>query len=254
MSLEAHIYFVPASHLHHISSGSWMQLGDCIVHVRPCGPDSDLYAVILGCSKATPSSERRQALRALAREEASPTLHPMVMRMLQNVELPSEGPAPLLSLSQLMRQNPKDWYKLYEGKVKRIKNRSLIRDLNAVSVRAYDSKDVTVERLLFAPGSRELHGSTHIAQFGAFAARDLPACAICAFYSRGAISSTEAVESSLGLREFDFEVLLSRSDLIVVTCNPLTNSAATQEGATDRRMQNSSWLSSPPSMDRVSCT
>ena len=148
MSLEAHIYFVPASHLHHISSGTWMQLGDCIVHVRPCGPDSDLYAVILGCSKATPSSERRQALRALAREEASPTLHPMVMRMLQNVELPSEGPAPLLSLSQLMRQNPKDWYKLYEGKVKRIKNRSLIRDLNAVSVRAYDSKDVTVERLL----------------------------------------------------------------------------------------------------------
>ena len=85
--------------------------------------------------------------------------------MLQNVELPSEGPAPLLSLSQLMRQNPKD----------------LIRDLNAVSVRAYDSKDVTVERLLFAPGSRELHGSTHIAQFGAFAARDLPACAIWHF-------------------------------------------------------------------------
>ena len=209
MSLEAHIYFVPASHLHHISSGSWMQLGDCIVHVRPCGPDSDLYAVILGCSKATPSSERRQALRALAREEASPTLHPMVMRMLQNVELPSEGPAPLLSLSQLMRQNPKDWYKPWEH------------------------PHCPVWRIC----RQRLAGLCHLA-----------------FYSRGAISSTEAVESSLGLREFDFEVLLSRSDLIVVTCNPLTNSAATQEGATDRRMQNSSWLSSPPSMDRVSCT
>ena len=117
--------------------------------------------------------------------------------------------APLLSLSQLMRQNPKDWYKPWEH------------------------PHCPVWRIC----RQRLAGLCHLA-----------------FYSRGAISSTEAVESSLGLREFDFEVLLSRSDLIVVTCNPLTNSAATQEGATDRRMQNSSWLSSPPSMDRVSCT
>ena len=112
-----------------------------------------------------------------------------VTSMIHNLELPLEGPAPLLSLSQLMRQNPKDWYELYEGKVKHIKCKSLICDLNVVSVRADDSKDVTVEYLLSAPGSREHQGSTHFAQLGAFAARDLPACAICASYSRGATLS-----------------------------------------------------------------
>jgi hypothetical protein len=231
MNLDTHIYFVPASHLHQnlLSSRSWMQLGDCIVHVRPSDPDSDLYAVILGCYKATPSFERRQALRALVKEEASTMIHPgdPVSSMIHDLELPSEGPAPLLSLSQLMRQNPKDWYEIYEGKVKRIKCKSLLCDLNAVSVRADDSKDVTVEYLLSAPGSREHQGSTHFTQFGAFAARDLPACAICASYSRGAtMSPTEAVKSSLDLREFDFEVLLSQSDSLLITGNPLVNSAA----------------------------
>jgi len=85
-----------------------------------------------------------------------------------------------------------------------------------------------VERLPLAPGLRQHHERIqHFAQFGAFAARDLPACTICASYSRGAmITPTEEVESLLGLRDFDFEVVLSHSNRLVVTGNPLVNSAA----------------------------
>ena len=206
-------------------------MGECTVHVRP-SVDKDLYAVILVALEATPCLERRQALKAVANEDASPSilrLSDPVTRMMHDIKLPPEGPVPLLSLSQLLRQNTTDWFELYQGRAKRIKCRSLIYDLNAVSVRGDDHEDLMVERLPFAPGSRKHHERIqHFAQFGAFAARDLPACTICASYSRGAMMTpTEEVESSLGLRDFDFEVLLgSSSSCLVVTGNPLVNSAA----------------------------
>ena len=222
MRIDTHIYFVPALHLHQnlINSGSWVQMGECTVHVRP-SVDKDLYAVILVALEATPCLERRQALKAVANDP--------VTRMIHDIKLPPEGPVPLISLSQLLRQNTTDWFELYQGRAKRIKCRSLIYDLNAVSVRGDDHEDLIVERLPFAPGSRQHNERTQcFAQFGAFAARDLPACTICASYSRGAmITPTKEVESSLGLRDFDFEVLLgSSSSRLVVTGNPLVNSAA----------------------------
>jgi hypothetical protein len=149
--------------------------------------------------------------------------------MIHDIKLPPEGPVSLLSLSQLLRQNTADWFELYEGRAKRIKCRSLIHNLNVVSVRGDDHEDLIVERLPFAPGSRQHNQGTQcFAQFGAFAARDLQACPSCASYSRGAMMTpTEEVESSLGLRDFDFEVLLdSSSSRLVVTGNPLVNSAA----------------------------
>ena len=228
MKIDTHIYFVPALHLHKnlINSGSWVQMGECTVHVRP-SVDKDLYAVILVALEATPCLERRQALKAVANEDASPSilrLSDLVTRMIHDIKLPPEGPVPLLSLSQLLRQNTTDWFELYQGRAKRIKCRSLIYDLNAVSVRGDDHEDLIEERLPFAPGSRRQHERIqHFAQFGAFAARDLPACTICASYSRGAMMTpTEEVESLLGLRDFDFEVLLgSSSSRLVVTGNPL---------------------------------
>ena len=233
MTLDTHIYFVPTLHLHKnlINSGSWVQMGECTVHVRPSA-DKDLYAVILICPEAAPCLERRQALRAVANEDASPSilrLSEPVTRMIHDIMLPPEGPVPLVSLSQLLRHNTTDWFELYQGRAKRIKCRSLIHDLNAVSVRGDDHEDLIVERLPFAPGSRQHNERTQcFAQFGAFAARDLPACTICASYSRGAMMTpTEEVESLLGLRDFDFEVLLgSSSSRLVVTGNPLVNSAA----------------------------
>ena len=134
---------------------------------------------------------------------------------------------PLVSLSRLMRQNPIDWYAIYEGRAKRIKCRSLLCDLNTVSIRGDDSDDVRVKCLLSAPGHDE-DRDDRFTQCGAFAARDLPACTICASYSRGAMMApTEEVESSCGLRDFDFEVLLGSSrSRLVVTGNPLVNSAA----------------------------
>ena len=233
MTLDTHIYFVPTLHLHKnlINSGSWVQMGECTVHVRPSA-DKDLYAVILICPEAAPCLERRQALRAVANEDASPLilrLSDLVTRMIHDIKLPPEGPVPLLSLSQLLRQNTTDWFELYQGRAKRIKCRSLINNLNAVSVRGDDHEDLLVERLPLAPGLRQHHERIqHFAQFGAFAARDLPACTICASYSRGAMMTpTKEVESSLGLRDFDFEVLLGSSrSRLVVTGSPLVNSAA----------------------------
>ena len=127
----AHIYFVLALHLHQslIKSGSWVRMGECIVLVRPCA-DKDLYEVILICPEAAPCLERRQALRAVANEDASPSifcLSDSVTRMIHDIKLPPEGPAPLLSLSQLLRQNTTDWFELYQGRAKTIKCRSLIR-------------------------------------------------------------------------------------------------------------------------------
>ena len=138
MRIDTHIYFVPALHLHKnlINSGSWVQMGECTVHVRP-SVDKDLYAVILVALEATPCLERRQALKAVANEDASPSiLRPSdpVTRMIHDIKLPPEGPVPLLSLSQLLRQNTTDWFELYEGRAKRIKCRSLIHDLNEVDV------------------------------------------------------------------------------------------------------------------------
>ena len=75
-------------------------------------------------------------------------------RLIHDIEVPLEGPVPLLSLSQLMRQNTTDWFELYEGRAKRIKCRSLIHDLNAVSVRGDDHEDLMVECLPSAPESR----------------------------------------------------------------------------------------------------
>ena len=214
MTLDTHIYFVPAVYLHQslMKSGSWVWMGECIGLVRPC-EDKDLYAVILACPEVTPCFERRQAFRAVANEDASPSilrLSDPVTSMIHDIKLPPEGPVPLLSLSQLLRQNTTDWFELYQGRAKRIKCRSLIYDLNAVSVRGDDHEDLIVECLPFAPGSRRQHERIQqFAQFGAFAARGLPACTICASYSRGAmLTPTEYVESSLGLREFDFEVPL----------------------------------------------
>ena len=181
MTLDTHIYFVPTLHLHQslIKSGSWVQMGECTVHVRP-SVDKDLYAVILVALEATPCL-------AVANEDASPSIFRLsepVTRMIHDIKLPPEGPVPLLSLSQLLRQNTTDWFELYQGRAKRIKCRSLIYDLNAVSVRGDDHEDLIVERLPFAPGSRRQHERIqHFAQFGAFAARDLPACTICASYS-----------------------------------------------------------------------
>ena len=75
MTLDTHIYFVPTLHLHQslIKSESWVQMGECTVHVRP-SVDKDLYAVILVALEATPCLERRQALKAVANEDASPSI------------------------------------------------------------------------------------------------------------------------------------------------------------------------------------
>ena len=61
------------------------------------------------------------------------------------------------------------------------------------------------------------------------------------------MSSTKVVKGSLDLREFDFEVLLSQSSSLLVTCNPRTNSAARvndARGSGERQMPSSLWLSS----------
>ena len=176
MTLDTHIYFVPALHLHQslIKSGSWVRMGECIVLVRPCA-DKDLYAVILACPEVTPCFERRQALRAVANKDVPPSIHPRdpVTRLIHDIELPLEGPVPLLSLLQLTRQNTTNWFELYQGSAKRIKCRSLIHDLNVVSVRGDDNEDLMAEHLPFAPGSRQNNERTQcFAQFGAFAARD----------------------------------------------------------------------------------
>ena len=201
-----------------------MQVGDCLAHVRYAR--SDLYAVILVSPETTPCLQRRQVLRMLANEETSTTrLCDAVTRLIQGIKVPAEGPVPLVSLSRLMRQNP-DWYEIYEGSAKRIKCRSLLCDLNAVSIRGDDSDDVRVD-LLSTLGHDE-DRDDRFTQCGAFAARDLPACTVCASYSRGAMMTpVEAFESSPSLREFDFEVSLgSPSSRLVVTSNPLVNSAA----------------------------
>jgi len=114
MTLDTHVYFVPALHLHQnlINSGSWVQMGECTLYVRP-SVDKDLYAVILACPEVTPCFERRQAFRAVANEDASPSilrLSDLVTRMIHDIKLPPEGPVPLLSLSQLLRQNTMDWF------------------------------------------------------------------------------------------------------------------------------------------------
>ena len=201
-----------------------MQVGDCLAHVRYAR--SDLYAVILISPETTPCLQRRQVLRMLVNEETSTTLCDAVTRLIQGIEVPAEGPVPLVSLSRLMRQNP-DWYEIYEGRAKHIKCRSLLCDLNAVSIRGNDNNDVRVECLLSALGHDE-DRDDRFTQCGAFAARDLPACTVCASYSRGAMMTpVEAFESSPSLREFDFEVHLgSSSSRLVVTGNPLVNSAA----------------------------
>ena len=219
-----------------------MQVGDCLAHVRYAR--SDLYAVSLVCPETTPCLQRRQVLRMLANEETSSTpLSDAVTRLIQGIEVPAEGPVPLVSLSRLMRQNP-DWYEIYEGSAKRIKCRSLLCDLNTISIRGDDSDDVRVECLLSTLGHDE-DRDDRFTQCGAFAARDLPACTVCASYSRGAMMTpAEAFESSPSLREFDFEVSLgSPSSRLVVTGNPLVNSAAMCNDARGSRMPSSLWLS-----------
>ena len=73
--------------------------------------------------------------------------------MLDGVELPlEEGPVPLLSLSQLIQENRKDWYERYGGKTRSIKCSTLLRNLNAVVTRSDDGKDLIVERLQSSPG------------------------------------------------------------------------------------------------------
>ena len=228
MVMSIHMYFVPECHLRHdlTPTGSgWMQVGDCLAQVRYAR--SDLYAVILVSPETTPCLQRRQILRMLANEETSSTpLSDAVTRLIQGIEVPAHGPVPLVSLSRLMRQNPTDWYEIYEGRAKRIKCRSLLSDLNAVSIRGDDSNDVRVECLPSALGHDE-DRDDRFTQCGAFAAIDLPACTVCASYSRGAMMTpVEAFESSPSLREFDFEVNLgSSSSRLVVTGNPLVNSA-----------------------------
>ena len=140
MTLDTHIYFVPTLHLHQslIKSGSWVQMGECTVHVRP-SVDKDLYAVILVALEATPCLERRQALKAVANEDASPSilrLSDPVTRMIHDIKLPPEGPVPLLSLSQLLRQNTTDWFELYQGRAKRIKKMPI--DSSSLSVQPCD--------------------------------------------------------------------------------------------------------------------
>ena len=92
MTLDTHIYFVPALHLHQslIKSGSWVQMGECTLYVRP-SVDKDLYAVILACPEVTPCFERRQALRAVANKDVPPpSIHPRdpVTRLIHDIELP----------------------------------------------------------------------------------------------------------------------------------------------------------------------
>ena len=48
-------------------------MGECTLYVRP-SVDKDLYAVILACPEVTPCFERRQAFRAVANEDASPSI------------------------------------------------------------------------------------------------------------------------------------------------------------------------------------
>ena len=156
MVMSINMYFVPECHLRQdlTPTGSgWMQVGDCLAHVRYAR--SDLYAVILVSPESMPCLQRRQVLRMLANEETSTTrLCDAVTRLIQGIEVPAEGPVPLVSLSRLMRQNP-DWYEIYEGRAKRIKCRSLLCDLNAVSIRGDDSDDVRVECLLSTLGHDE---------------------------------------------------------------------------------------------------
>ena len=57
------------------------------------------------------------------------------------------------------------------------------------------------------------------------------------------MAPTEEVESSLGLRDFDFEVLLgSSSSPLVVTGNPLVNSAAMCNDARGSRRESNAEL------------
>ena len=118
MVMSVHMYFVPECHLRHdlTPTGSgWMQVGDCLAHVRYAR--SDLYAVSLVCRETTPCLHRRQVLRMLANEETSTTRpSDAVTRLIQGIEVPAEGPVPLVSLSRLMRQNP-DWYEIHWFKI-----------------------------------------------------------------------------------------------------------------------------------------
>ena len=112
MVMSVHMYFVPECHLRQdlTPTGSgWMQVGDCLAHVRYAR--SDLYAVILACPETTPCLQRRQVLRMLANEETSTTrLCDAVARVIQGIEVPAEGPVPLVSLSRLMRQGSLDFW------------------------------------------------------------------------------------------------------------------------------------------------
>jgi hypothetical protein len=98
----------------------------------------------------------------------------------------------------------------------------LLKEIGIVTRRQDDGEDVTVERL------SEPHGKDLVlAQFGAFAARDLPDCTIFASYTRGATISPEDEERRTHLlREFDFEVRLCDSAYVVINGNPLMSSAA----------------------------
>ena len=223
---DMHVYFVPSLQLHPDilnHNGSSVQVGHCIVHVGPLAA-SGLHAVILRCHRGTPSIERRQVLREVAREEALPLMHPRVMGMLELVKMPLEGLVPLMSLSQLLRVGVKRWYEIYEGQARRILNPRLLREMEAVTTRADDSIDMRVERLRSGPCCGK---DDRFAQFGGFAARDLVPCAVFASYSREAsIAPVEEVTSALELREFEFEVCLSPSTSIMVSGNPLVNSAS----------------------------
>jgi hypothetical protein len=223
---DTHVYFVPAQQLKQeiLDRNKYVvRVGRCIVHIEPLEASS-LNAVTLRCPQGTPSFERRQALRVVAREEALPLVLPSVIRMLELVKMPNEGPVPLMSLSQLLRVGIKNWYEIYDGQARRILNPRLLREMEAVTARADDNEDVRVERLCSGPCCGKEHP---FAQFGAFATRDLAPCAVFASYSRGAmITPVEEVTSALELREYEFEVCLSPTASIVVSGNPLVNSAS----------------------------
>ena len=223
---DTHVYFVSARHLKpdlSDSDGSLVKVGHCDVHVGSCA-NYGLHAVTLRCPRGTLSSMRRQALRSVAREDVLPSVHPRVGEMLELVRLPDEGPFPLMSLEQLLRKGRTNWYEIYEGRAGRISNPRLITQIEAVTTRTNDGEDVSVECL--RSGHCCVEGD-RFAQFGAFAARNLPPSTVFASYSRGAeIAPVEEVTDALELREFDFEVRLSPETNIVVTGNPLVNSAS----------------------------
>ena len=178
---DTHVYFIPAHHLKPEiidRNGYWVQVGHCTVHVGPLA-GTGLHAVTLRCPRGTRSSERRQGLRAVAREEVLPLVHPRVLGMLELVKTPQEGPVPLMSLSQLYRECSTDWYEIYEGRARRILNPRLLREMEAVTARVDDNKDVRVEHLRSGPCCGKEH---RFAQFGAFATR---VCCLCLLLSWG---------------------------------------------------------------------